>query len=811
MTHSWSLLFLCGLLTPGVGSSAFGDTQPKLEAPVQLLASRATPINADDILRRALAARGGGTAAARIKSYRSKGTVDFAWAGRCNYECLATRSNQVRSFFDFGGGSRYDFGFDGRMGWESKPGSVPESQSGDKLREARDEAAFFADYDDPRAYRSVTYAGQTSFDGVLCHELKLITQSGLEQTHYYNATNDLLAGTLHRVTGDDGPAWVRMSLLEYRKYAGFQFPTRFRCRTADNEWVIRITSVQVNCVTNSAFKPPAGLVAAPANSTPAAPPATLTDAEIKTLLQDRVGDDRVGVGLVVGLLDAQGSRVVSCGKMDNWNSPEVNGDTLFEIGSITKVFTRLLLHDMVARGEMNPDDPVQKYLPASVRMPTRHGKQITLWDLTTHTSGLPREMGDPWTVEHLYAFLGHYKLPRDPGAEFEYSNIGLALLGHVIALKAGQDYETLVRDRICRPLKMDSTVITLTPELKARRAVGHAPVNRPARYIGMEAIPGCGALFSTANDLLKFASGRLGLTPCPLTPLMKKTNVGHNGGTFGFSTALAFDLKQRRALVVLANCRNDDVVMQLASLLKEQSPKPPGTVPLRPEVGNQYVGQYYAGDGRVRSVRREGDRLLLQEWGQGSCELFPLSQTNFYNQLFDCRPSFVSDNHTGRAKELVVGGWHGARLQGQILPPSATPLTERDCQPRAGSDLQGVWQAKLWLWYWPFASLRLKVRVAEPSPGAFRAEGDSPEQGVKDEPLGVIYSPPNVKVFLQMQDGSFQGKLNPAHTKVTGHWRQAGYNIHVTFRRVKPSPAPLDPDTAKPTSLLSKWPGKKLQ
>ena len=112
----------------------------------------------------------------------------------------------------------------------------------------------------------------------------------------------------------------------------------------------------------------------------------------------------------------------------------------------------------------------------------------------------------------LYAFLNSHKLRRDPGDEFEYSNVGVALLGHVIALKAGQDYETLVRERICRPLKMDSTVITMTPQLEARRATGHARTNRKAGYIGLQQIPGSGALFSTANDMLKFASARLGMT-----------------------------------------------------------------------------------------------------------------------------------------------------------------------------------------------------------------------------------------------------------------------------------------------------------
>ncbi len=105
-----------------------------------------------------------------------------------------------------------------------------------------------------------------------------------------------------------------------------------------------------------------------------------------------------------------------------------------------------------------PDDPVQKYLPASVRMPTRHGKQITLLHLASHQSGLPREATnlaprtwrDPYaeyTVEQLCRFLSTYKPRRDPGAQFEYSNVGVALLGHVIALKAGQDYESLVVER----------------------------------------------------------------------------------------------------------------------------------------------------------------------------------------------------------------------------------------------------------------------------------------------------------------------------------------------------------------------------
>src|SRR5512140_1630470 len=94
---------------------------------------------------------------------------------------------------------------------------------------------------------------------------------------------------------------------------------------------------------------------------------------IQAFLRQRVEVERRDVGIVVGIVDEHGSRVVSCGKMDNGTDQEVNGDTLLDVASITKPFTGLLLQDMIERGEMRLDDPVQKYLPASVKMPTRHG------------------------------------------------------------------------------------------------------------------------------------------------------------------------------------------------------------------------------------------------------------------------------------------------------------------------------------------------------------------------------------------------------------------------------------------------------
>src|SRR5688572_17204855 len=136
----------------------------------------------------------------------------------------------------------------------------------------------------------------------------------------------------------------------------------------------------------------------------------LSDAEIRKILVDRVDTQRQSTGLVVGVIEPSASRVVSYGK------PAVDGDTVFEIGSITKVFTALLLADMVERGEVALTDPVAKYLPETVKVPERGGKKITLEHLATHTSGLPRLPGNffprdeanpyaDYTVGKLYDFL----------------------------------------------------------------------------------------------------------------------------------------------------------------------------------------------------------------------------------------------------------------------------------------------------------------------------------------------------------------------------------------------------------------------
>ena len=363
-----------------------------------------------------------------------------------------------------------------------------------------------------------------------------------------------------------------------------------------------------------------------------------TDA-IHAYLQSCVETHKVNAGIVVGIVDEHGSRVISYGKLDNGTDQEVNGDTLFEIASVTKTFTALLLQDMIERGEMKLDDPVAKYLPKSVTMPSRNGKEITLLQLATHASGLPRSprKSDPKvfttpadiTVESVYDFLSGYKLTRDPGAKFDYSDLGMGLLGETIALKAGTDYESLVVDRICRPLKMDSTRITLTGELKSRFATGHNQLGYAVPNADFQTLKGCGALRSTANDLLKYVSANLGLTQSTLTPLMEKTHaihfqsdtpsgyvstggsiglawfvvfdpqgrkiVRHGGASYGCKTFVGFDLTRRRGVVVLSNSQDSFGIEPLGMLLLQsqwQSERRPKETKISSPVYDSLVGQY---------------------------------------------------------------------------------------------------------------------------------------------------------------------------------------------------------------------------
>jgi D-alanyl-D-alanine-carboxypeptidase/D-alanyl-D-alanine-endopeptidase len=326
------------------------------------------------------------------------------------------------------------------------------------------------------------------------------------------------------------------------------------------------------------------------------------NAEIAAAIKARV-DEKKSAGLVVATIEPDGSSSMAAYGNPGPDARPLDGDTVFEIGSITKVFTAILLAEMVDRGEVKLDDPVARHLRAGTRVPERNGKVITLLDLSTQTSGLPRlpdnmKPANPmnpyadYSVEQMFEFLGRYQLTRDIGAEFEYSNLGVGLLGQALAMRAGKTYEALVKERILDPLDMDRTGVTLTPWMREHLAKGYSPGGMVMPNWDLPAVAGAGALRSTMNDMLKFARANLDTSGARLPRLMQQTHVvrrsvgkdmsigmnwlirsingrevvWHNGGTGGYRTFLGFDKTRNIAAIVLANTSgagHDDLGFEL--------------------------------------------------------------------------------------------------------------------------------------------------------------------------------------------------------------------------------------------------------
>jgi len=309
----------------------------------------------------------------------------------------------------------------------------------------------------------------------------------------------------------------------------------------------------------------------------------------------RIVDNGKSSSVIIGIVNENGKQIYSYGKLKKGDDKQPDGNTLYGIGSITKLFTCFLLADMVKRGELNLDDPISKFLPDIVKTPTFNGKEITLYDLATHTSGLPPRPNNlspanpdnpyaDYTVEQMYNFLSNYKLTHDIGSKYEYSNIGGGLLGYILAQKSGLDYETLVRKRICEPLGLNSTVITIPSNLQLNMAT---PYNNEGQSISewtfSPIFAGAGSLKSTINDMLIFVAANLGLIDTNLLSTFEfthvkhpknnialgwhiwnefgTTNYGHSGSTVGYKSFVGFNKGNKIGVIVLSN--TTDAVMSI--------------------------------------------------------------------------------------------------------------------------------------------------------------------------------------------------------------------------------------------------------
>ena len=337
------------------------------------------------------------------------------------------------------------------------------------------------------------------------------------------------------------------------------------------------------------------------------------ESKINQITRDYI-NKRENIALTVGVIRQGHSFIKGFGQFSDADPSLPNAQTIYEIGSVTKVFTGIALAKLVNDGVVILDDPIYLYLPREVVNQLPDAIQaITLRQLATHTSGVPRlpnsflaNIKDPtnpyihYTKQDLYAALAETNLLNEPG-NYEYSNFGMGLLGHLLSLKTSQSYENLIETIVCQPLSMPDTTIHLTPEQQQRFTPGHSPDGTLTSNWDFDVLASAGAFRSTAKDLLTFLQANmresdpwrmtiassqeryfetdnfsLGLAWHISTLPNGQVVHWHNGGTGGYKSFIGFDKTNQTGIVILSNYgdafANDNSVDEMAnSILMELS------------------------------------------------------------------------------------------------------------------------------------------------------------------------------------------------------------------------------------------------
>jgi CubicO group peptidase (beta-lactamase class C family) len=331
----------------------------------------------------------------------------------------------------------------------------------------------------------------------------------------------------------------------------------------------------------------------------AVPPEPDIRARVSSTFGPLVGEGpNLAVGIAVGVVTPTGRSHYEFGKTNSDNGKPLSENTLFELGSVSKIFTTTLLADAVVRGRVKLSDAYQNCPRHSTSALCYQGHAIRLVHLATHTSGLPfmpdnvnylsvNPLGD-YGQANVKEFFAKFKLHRLPGEKFEYSNLGMGLLGAYVAEKEKVSYQKLLQSRLSGPLGMTDTVTVLNDEQRLRRANGFAIQKATGRQGGVPShelgdgsiFPGAGGIDSTTHDMMQWIAANLGLVPSPLQAVFDlaqksqremgpghKIGLGwnlegdavfHFGYTQGYRAFVGFIREKKVGLVVLTNTVVED-------------------------------------------------------------------------------------------------------------------------------------------------------------------------------------------------------------------------------------------------------------
>jgi serine-type D-Ala-D-Ala carboxypeptidase/endopeptidase len=448
-----------------------------------------------------------------------------------------------------------------------------------------------------------------------------------------------------------------------------------------------------------------------------------SEVRMKELLSERIDRYKKSVGMAAFVVDASGVRIAVHGGQSAENKTAISPDTLFEIGSVTKTFTGLLLADMVIKGELKLSDPAEKWLPDGILLRDKAGAPIQLLDLATHRSGLPRlptkfmpaNPADPYVDYREQELLQYLRgragdkaaLDAAPhrGEKNEYSNLGFGLLGYVLGRAGKSAYADLLQDRVIKPLGLSSTFLVVPDAERARFSDGHNDAGKVVPHWNFDVINAAGALRMSVRDFARYAQAAAGLIETPLAPAFalamtmqpttaadanpmglawvqakvgKRALSNHDGGTYGFSSSMWVDRERKQASGVLANAFVS--VTDLSLHLIEPS------VPLQDLASTEakaasvdaatlarYVGTYQLTPQMQVFVRAEGRRLFARATGQGEFELFAKSDTEFFARVTPLQIVFF-DVKEGKAARFEITQ-AGSTRNAPRTTPAAEPLT----------------------------------------------------------------------------------------------------------------------------------------
>ena len=379
----------------------------------------------------------------------------------------------------------------------------------------------------------------------------------------------------------------------------------------------------------------------------------------------------------------------------------LDDETLFEIGSISKALTGLLLADFVSRGELRLTDTAASLSRKGAKLP-KGGREIVLRDLVSHTSGLPpmppvlnaKDWRDPYAgfdADALYAALASTNLDAEPGSVYRYSNFAFMLLSEILERAGGKPFDELLKERVFEPLGMTSATVRPSPAHEKRLAIGHegdyAAV--PRRMIPA-AIAGSGGVYASLKDLELLASALAGrrktpldpvieLALSPLAPIGDRGTVGygwnvwrlgssrireHSGGTSGFSASVLADPSTKSAAVVLAD--SSVGLWDLAAhLIKTEYPlrRPQPSARFELAENREFIGRYEMTSGQVISIFKDGVRLRACCTSDArSVELMKVSKDRAVIRGLDAPFNFVRDaeNRVSGFSVFSAGGYLSA-------------------------------------------------------------------------------------------------------------------------------------------------------